>query len=102
MNWDGAFRDHVAAVRNSAAEALEHAARAGAHFDGIVFHSGSPSFYHADDIAIPFRPVPHFTRLAPLEGPGHLLCLRPGRARDPRAGTRGVPARIARALPTVL
>ncbi len=80
MNWDGAFRDHVAAVRNFTAEALEHAARAGAHYEGIVFHSGSPGFYHADDIAIPFRPVPHFTRLAPLEGPGHLLCLRPGRA----------------------
>jgi Xaa-Pro dipeptidase len=44
----------------------------------VLFHSGTPLTYHADDQQVPFRSVPHFARWAPLSGPGHWLLYRPG------------------------
>ena len=72
------FEQHVAAVAAAATRSLERAAEAGEQFEGVLFHAGSPGVYHADDQAVPFRPVPHFARWAPLSGADHWLAYRPG------------------------
>jgi len=73
-----AFHEHVGVVRVACERALERAAAAGQRYDGVLFHSGSPGHYHADDQAWPFRTVPHFARWAPVAGPGHWLAFCPG------------------------
>jgi Xaa-Pro dipeptidase len=68
---------------------LDHATLFGAHLEtvlaatrealtagpwpGVVFHAGSETYYHADDIHPPFHQLPHFARFAPVVGPEHLL-----------------------------
>ena len=78
MDWDALHVEHVGRVARAVEHALELASEAGAGFDGVVFHAGSPATYHADDLAVPFRGVPHFARFACGEGPHHLLRVRPG------------------------
>ncbi len=48
-------------------------------FDRLLVHSGVPHTYFADDQDAPFRTTPHFTHWAPVEGPGHVLEVRPGK-----------------------
>ena len=48
-------------------------------FSALVLASGSPYFYFRDDQPAPFRTNPHFLHFCPLEAPGHLLLLRPGK-----------------------
>ena len=48
-------------------------------FDRLLIHSGVPQTYFADDKDAPFRTTPHFAHWAPVEGPGHVLEVRPGR-----------------------
>ncbi len=80
------FSEHVAQVTVWAREAL---ARCEGRFEGVVLHAGAPALYHADDQAVPFRPVPHFARFAPLAGPHHLVVVRgEGRPRLVRVAPR--------------
>lgn len=79
QNTDTLFEAHLQLVSQQVEEALAHAAKAGEKFDGIVFHAGSETFYHADDHDIFFHTVPHFARFAPVAGPDHLLVFRPGK-----------------------
>ena len=88
MDLSGLFRDHIRSVCVMAEDALAVSAAAGRGFDGIVFHAGSATCYPADDLAIPFRSLPHFARFAPVPGPDHLLRFRPGE-----------PPRLARVVP---
>jgi Xaa-Pro dipeptidase len=55
------------------------AALAASGFDGVVIHAGAPFTYFADDQDAPFRPAAHFAHWCPLEGPHHLLHVRPGK-----------------------
>jgi len=48
-------------------------------FDTLVISSGEPFTYFADDQEAPFNTVPHFRHHCPLEGPHHVLVIRPGR-----------------------
>jgi Xaa-Pro dipeptidase len=50
-------------------------------YDALVLSAGVSHPYFGDDQAPPFRTGPHFRHWCPLEGPQHLLLLRP-------AGTR--------------
>ncbi len=50
-----------------------------ANFDGLVIQAGAPFTYFSDDQDAPFRPTPHFAHWTPLEGPSHLLHVRPGK-----------------------
>ncbi len=68
------FLDHVR-VRQAKAEA----ALAATGFDGMVIQSGKPFTYFADDMDAPFRTTPHFAHWCPLEGPSHLVHVRPGK-----------------------
>jgi Xaa-Pro dipeptidase len=72
------FTAHLAQVGRDTEAALAQARKEGADFDGIVFHAGTRSYYHADDRPVHFRPTPHFARFAPVAGPDHLLLFRPG------------------------
>ena len=54
------------------------AALAAANFDGLVIQSGAPFTYFVDDQDAPLRTTPHFAHWCPLEGPFHLLYIRPG------------------------
>ena len=72
------FAEHAALVTAACERALERSQAQGQSLAGVLFHAGSGGFYHADDQAIPFRPVPHFARWAPLAGAGHWLACRPG------------------------
>jgi Xaa-Pro dipeptidase len=67
------FEQHLATLLERSQEALRETG-----FAGLVLHSGTPVRYHADDMDVPFRSTPHFARWVPLEGPHHLLCVRPG------------------------
>ncbi len=74
----GAWAEHLAQVSVVIDRALEASAEAGQPYDGVVFHAGTERYYHADDQPFPFKSVPHFARLAPVEGPNHLIAYRPG------------------------
>ncbi len=68
------YREHVDARSAAAARALSATG-----FDRLLVHSGKPFTYFADDNDAPFRSTPHFAHWTPLEGPGHLLDVVPGR-----------------------
>lgn len=68
------YAEHVRARQRKAEEAL-----AASGFDALLLHSGTPLRYFADDQDAPFRPTPHFAHWVPLDGPHHLLLVRPGR-----------------------
>jgi Xaa-Pro dipeptidase len=73
MSLSALFREHVAERQRKAAEALR-----GTEFDALVFSSGSPHTYFADDWDAPFHPLAHFAHWCPLAGPHHLLLVVPG------------------------
>lgn len=62
-----------------ARQAKAEAALAAAGFDAMVLQSGAPFTYHADDQDAPFHTTPHFAHWVPMEGPRHLLVVRPGK-----------------------
>jgi Xaa-Pro dipeptidase len=68
------FTAHVAERVSTAARALSETG-----FSRLVIHSGVPFTYYADDADAPFHTTPHFAHWAPVEGPHHLLDVRPGR-----------------------
>jgi Xaa-Pro dipeptidase len=69
-----AYAEHVATRQSTTERAL-----AAAGFDSVVIQSGSPFTYFVDDMDAPFHPTPHFAHWTPLEGPLHLLHVRPGK-----------------------
>lgn len=62
-----------------ARQAKAEVALAAASFDAMVLQSGAPFTYHADDQDAPFHSAPHFAHWVPMEGPRHLLLVRPGK-----------------------
>jgi Xaa-Pro dipeptidase len=74
MTLKALFLEHLATRRAKAEEALAHAG-----FEALVLGSGEPHTYFADDQDAPFRTVPHFAHWCPLQGPHHLMVIRPGR-----------------------
>jgi Xaa-Pro dipeptidase len=68
------YRAHVAERQRTTERALAEAG-----FDRLLIHSGVPHTYFADDNDAPFHPTPHFAHWAPVEGPGHVLEVRPGK-----------------------
>jgi len=73
------YSEHIDEVTRAAERALSASVDSGPVFRGIVFHAGAPRHQHADDLELPFRPVPHFSRWLPLAGPDHLVVFRPGK-----------------------
>jgi Xaa-Pro dipeptidase len=45
----------------------------------LLLDAGRPFTYFADDNDAPFHPVPHFAHWVPVEGPGHVLDVTPGK-----------------------
>ncbi len=72
------YAAHVREVEAACTRALEHTVEARDGFDSIVFHAGTASVYHGDDLEVPFRANTHFLRFGWIEGPGHLIVFRPG------------------------
>jgi Xaa-Pro dipeptidase len=70
-------RLHGAHVAELAARTERALAASG--FDGLVISSGRAFTYHADDQDAPHHATPHFAHWTPMEGPHHLLHVRPGR-----------------------
>ena len=68
------YRAHVAERQRTTERALAETG-----FDRLLLHSGVPHTYFADDKDAPFHPTPHFAHWAPVEGPGHVLEVRPGK-----------------------
>jgi Xaa-Pro dipeptidase len=68
------YAEHIRARQAKAETAL-----AAAGFDAMVVQSGAPFTYYADDMDAPFRPTPHFAHWVPMDGPHHLLLVRPGK-----------------------
>jgi Xaa-Pro dipeptidase len=60
-------------------QAKAEAALAATQHDALVIQSGVPFTYYSDDQDAPFKSTPHFAHWVPLEGPQHLLCIRPGK-----------------------
>jgi Xaa-Pro dipeptidase len=67
------YREHVQTLQSGAERAL-----AATGFDVLVLSSGRAMRYFADDQDAPFHPTPHFARWTPVDGPHHLLLVRPG------------------------
>jgi len=79
MDWFRLFQDHLGEISRMAEKSLACQNASGeVGFEGIVLHAGTTAHYHADDLAVPFRTLPHFARFAPVPGPDHLLLFRPG------------------------
>lgn len=68
------YKSHIAARQHAAEAAL-----AASGHDGMVIQAGTPFTYFADDQDAPFHNTPHFTHWVPLDGPHHLLHIRPGK-----------------------
>lgn len=73
MTLKALFLEHLATRRAKAEEALAHAG-----YEALVVGSGEHHTYFSDDQDAPFRTVPHFAHWCPLQGPHHLLVIRPG------------------------
>ena len=74
MSKDALYAAHVAERQETTARALAETG-----FDRLLIHSGKPFTYFADDNDAPFHPTPHFAHWAPVEGPGHILEVSPGK-----------------------
>jgi Xaa-Pro dipeptidase len=72
------FANHLERVCEAATEALRLSADAGEVFDGLIVHSGSTHFYHAQDREVEFQPLPHFMRFAPVPAADQFVVYRPG------------------------
>ena len=68
------YSRHVAERQRLAERALDESG-----FDRLLIHSGLVHEYFADDQEAPFHPTGHFAHWAPVEGPSHLLEVRPGK-----------------------
>ncbi|MCS6885747.1 MAG: Xaa-Pro dipeptidase [Acidobacteriota bacterium] len=73
------YKEHVRQLQNKYEAILETLERDGQPIEAVLLHSGTESYYFADDIHIPFRTVPHFAHWLPLQGPDHLLLVQPGK-----------------------
>ena len=60
-------------------QAKAEAALAASGFEAMILQSGAPFTYYADDMDAPFHSTPHFAHWVPMEGPKHLLVVRPGK-----------------------
>lgn len=78
MSLETLYRHHLDILGQRLGEVLEQAASAGLRLDGLVLHAGREQNYHADDHAVPFHSTPHLRHWVPLDGPEHLLVVRPG------------------------
>lgn len=78
MSTPTLYRQHLTSLDRFLADALSRARAGGLPVEAVVMHSGRQSYFHADDEAIAFHPLPHLVRWAPLDGPEHLLVVRPG------------------------
>ncbi len=79
MTWRSAYGGHLREMERAISDALVISNEHGMPFDSVVFHSGRVTTYHGDDLEVPFRSHPHFTRLAPVPGPDHLSIYQAGR-----------------------
>lgn len=70
----GSFREHLEIRLEGIAEDLRKTG-----YSALVLASGGQYFYFRDDQPAPYRANAHFLHFCPLEGPGHLLLLRPGK-----------------------
>ena len=77
MTADMTVEKHYAAHIRERQQRAE-AALAAEGFDALLVSSGEPFRYFADDVDAPFRSTPHFAHWVPMEGPHHLLLVRPG------------------------
>lgn len=66
------YTDHVRTRREAAERVL-----AATGFEALVVDSGRPFRYYADDMDAPHHEGPHFVHWVPLQGPHHLLLVRP-------------------------
>ena len=81
MDWLRLFQDHLGEISRMAEKSLaSQNASGGVGVEGIVLHAGTAARYHSDDLAVPFRTLPHFARFAPAPGADHILVFRPGEA----------------------
>lgn len=72
------YRDHLSTLDQVLEETLERAGRNGLPTDGLLLHAGRQHYYHADDHPVAFHSTPHFRRWVPLDGPEHVVLVRPG------------------------
>ena len=68
------FREHLEIRLEGVAEDLQATG-----YSALVLVSGHQYVYFRDDQPAPYRANAHFLHFCPLEGPGHLLLLRPGK-----------------------
>ena len=79
MDWYRLFQDHLGEISRMAEKSLACQNASGeVGVEGIVLHAGTTARYHSDDLAVPFRTLPHFGRFAPAPGADHILVFRPG------------------------
>ena len=74
MTLSELFTGHLAERQARLAEDLDAAG-----FEALVISAGAPLRYFSDDQDAPFHATPHFRHWCPVEGPHHVLELRPSR-----------------------
>jgi Xaa-Pro dipeptidase len=79
MTSPALYQRHLQTLDRILADALARSARQGVAVEGVLFHAGKATEYHADDREIVFKSTPHFARYVPLAGPDHCVLARPGR-----------------------
>ncbi|MDE3269043.1 MAG: Xaa-Pro dipeptidase [Pseudomonadota bacterium] len=62
------YRQHILKLSSLYARILQ-----AQQYDAVVLFAGASEVYFAQDIAVPFRMLPHFARWCPLHSEGHVL-----------------------------
>jgi Xaa-Pro dipeptidase len=72
---DDKFHNHIEALQTRYEEAFQYHGGV----ERLLICSGDESHYYRDDQAVPFRAFGHFCQWLPVDRPGQLLLIEPGR-----------------------
>lgn len=79
MDLSALYQAHLGILQDNYTAVLGELKEEGLAIEGVLLHSGSDAYYFADDIHLPFRPVPHFAHWLPLSGADHFLLIVPAK-----------------------
>lgn len=71
------YAEHITHLQSIYSDAMSET---GHEFDAVLLHSGSERYYYADDQATSFRAFPYFSHWLPVNRPGQLLLIMPGKS----------------------
>ncbi|MCB1049594.1 MAG: Xaa-Pro dipeptidase [Acidobacteria bacterium] len=73
------FADHIQTLQNRYEETLDLLQKNGVQIDAVLSHSGTESYYFADDHAVVFKAHHHLLHWLPVNRPDQMVMIQPGK-----------------------